>query len=133
MTRLGKVASRMGCLVAVLGPLIGVLLYPRATWLFAFVLVGIAVFVINYLVARDPTPLEVADRAERLLEGWHTAGWDVDDYEHLNPHEPRLRELWSRTMYIGGMPEDWLRLDEPQKCELRNIISQIRALADSPP
>ncbi len=88
-----KFASRLGCLLSVLGPLIALVLYPSAKWLFAFALIGVAVLVLNHLLAPDPTPNDVAGRAERLLNGT-SAGWDVDDYEHLNPHERRLNDLW---------------------------------------
>jgi hypothetical protein len=107
-------ASGIGCLLSVLGPIVALVLYQRATWLFAFALIGLVVLVLNHLMAKDPTPLDVADRAEQLLNG--TAyGWDVDDYEHLNPREPQLRELWGRTMATGGLPEEWTRLDENKK------------------
>jgi hypothetical protein len=86
-----------GCLVSVLAPVIGFVLYPRAKWLFAFVLVG----------------------------------YDVDDYEHLNPKDPRLRELWRKSMVVGGLPEEWVRLDEAKKNELRDIIRSLRQLGVS--
>jgi hypothetical protein len=128
MTRLTKSAFSVGCLISVLGTLAALLLYPKAAWLFALAIVGIALAVISRMVAREATPFEVAERAERLLNGL-SAGWDVDDYEHLNPHEPRLRELWNRTIEIGGLPEEWLRLSEAQKTELRSIITKMRGLA----
>jgi len=78
-------------------------------------------------LGKDPKPEAVADRAERLLNGT-SHGWDVDDYEHLNPHEPRLRELWQRTMAVGGLPEEWVRLDGSKKTELRDIIAAMRHL-----
>jgi hypothetical protein len=84
----------------VLAPIIGLVLYPRAKWLFAFVLVGIALILFNILTAKAPTPEELADRAERLLSGSY-GGYDVDDYEHLKPKNPRLRELWRKSMVIG--------------------------------
>src|SRR5271157_298613 len=127
MTRPTKLVFSIGCLISVLGTLAALLLYPKATWLFALAVVGIAVVIVSRMVARDPTPLEVAERAERLLNGL-SAGWDVDDYEHLNLHEPRLRELWNRTIEIGGLPEAWLRLSEAQKNELRSIITKMRGL-----
>lgn len=40
---------------------------PGAKWLFAFVLIGIALILFNILTAKAPTPDELADRAERLL------------------------------------------------------------------
>src|SRR5256885_7676923 len=95
-------AVRSGCLVSVLAPLIGFVLYPKANWLFAFVLVGIALIVLNVLTAKGPTPQELADRAECLLSG-SSQGYDVDEYEHLNPKDPHLRELWHRSM-AGGRP-----------------------------
>jgi hypothetical protein len=128
MRKAAKFAGGLGCLLSILGPLAGLVLYPRATWLFAFALIGFVVLVLNHLTAKDPTPLAVADRAEHLLNG--TAyGWDVDDYEHLNPREPQLRELWRRTMATGGLPEEWPRLDENKKSELRDIIGLLKQLS----
>lgn len=127
MRKLANLLSGLGCLLSVLGPLVALILYPRATWLFALILVGVAVLVLNSLFAKDPTPIEVAELAERLLNG-DGVGWDVDNYEHWNPHEPELRELWRRTMEIGGLPEEWWRLDEKRKGELRDVISEMRAL-----
>jgi hypothetical protein len=130
MGKAAKFASGVGCLLSVLGPLVALVLYPRATWLFAFALIGFVVLVLNYLTAKDPTPLAVADRAEHLLNG--TAyGWDVDNYEHLNPREAQLRELWHRTMATGGLPEEWPRLDEIKKSELRDIIRALKQLGGS--
>ncbi len=121
MRRIARFMFRLGCLVAVLAPLAAIILYPKAKWLFAFVLVGIALLAITVLTAKAPTPQEVAEHAERLLNG--TAGeWGVDDYEHLNPKNPNTRELWHRTMVVGGSPEEWVRLDEAKKNELREII-----------
>ena len=117
-----------GCLLSILGPLIAIVFYPRANWLFSFALIGIAVIVAIQLLAPDPTPVEVADRAEQLLKGT-CGGWDVDDYEHLNPHEPQLRDLWRRTMEVGGLPEEWPRLDDTEKSLVRELIAKMRALA----
>jgi hypothetical protein len=69
----------------------------------------------------------VADRAERLLSG-SFGGYEVDDYEHLNPNDPQVRELWHRSMAVGGLPEEWVRLDEAQKNEVREIIRNLRQL-----
>jgi len=85
-------AVRSGCLISVLAPLIGFALYPKANWLFAFVLVGIALIVLNVLTAKGPTPQELADRVERLLSG-SSQGYDVDDYERLNPKDPQVRQF----------------------------------------
>jgi hypothetical protein len=103
MNTLVKLASNLGCLLSVVGPLVGLLLYPRARWLFAFAIIGIAVLVLNSMFRKDPSPLDVADHAQGLLNGV-SGTWDVDEYEHLNPREPRLRDLWRRTMAIGGLP-----------------------------
>jgi hypothetical protein len=121
-----KLVVRIGCLLSIICPLIAVVLYPRAPWLFAVALVG-AVILILTRFSKDPAPLAVADHAQRLLDG--TGGtWDVDDYEHLNPREPRLRDLWENTMKIGGLPEGWPTLDEGRKNELQNIIHALRDL-----
>jgi len=40
MIKAAKFAYGLGCLIAVLGPLLAILLYPRAKWLFAFVLIA---------------------------------------------------------------------------------------------
>lgn len=78
--------------------------------------------------SKESLAAELADRAERLLVG-SAHGWDVDNYEHFNPREPDVRELWNRTMEIGGLPEEWPGLDENRKQELRNIIVALKALA----
>jgi len=121
---LAKAASGTGCLVAVLGPLLALVLYPRASWLFAFALIGVVVIVLNVVFRKGPTADAIADHAEELLNG----GGDVDSYEHMNPREPNLRDLWSKTMEIGGLPEEWVRLDENKKAELRSIICVLREL-----
>ena len=122
-------ALRSGCLITVLAPLVGVILYPRAKWVFAFALAGLALLIIDSLLLKrvDPAPNVVADDAERLLKGTFS-GWEVDDYEHLNPRDPRVRELWRRTIDVGGLPEEWVRLDESKKDELRDIIRTLRRL-----
>jgi hypothetical protein len=127
MNRLTRPVYRLGCLVSIVAPLIGIALYPRANWLFAFVLVGIAAVLLKGLTKKDPTPQELADHAERLLSG-NSRKWDVDDYEHLNPKEPSLNDLWSRTMAVGGLPEEWARLDERKKSELREIIETLKEI-----
>jgi hypothetical protein len=73
-------------------PIIGLVVYPIANWLFWFVLLGIAIVVFDAMTSKDHPPQEVADFAERLLDG-NSWGWDVDDYEHLNPRDPRLNDL----------------------------------------
>ena len=58
-------------------------------------------------------------------------GYDVDDYEHLNPKDPQVRELWHRSMAVGGLPEKWSQLDEDKKNELLRIIRDLRQLGTS--
>lgn len=127
MKKIARFMFGSGCLVSVLAPLVGLVLYPRANWLFAFVVVGIALILLNILTAKPPTPQEVAERAERLLSGDY-GGYNVDDYEHLNPRDPQLRELWQRSMAVGGLPEEWVRLNEAKRNEVREIIRDLRQL-----
>jgi hypothetical protein len=122
-------AYRFGCLISVLAPLLGVLLYPRARWLFAFVLLGVALVVLEALNQKDTTPHEIGALADRLLNGT-SAGWDVDHYEHLNPKDPQVRELWEETMEMGSLPEEWPKLDDATKNKMRELIRSIRGLGD---
>ena len=69
----------------------------------------------------------MAELAEGILNG-ASAAWDLDDYEHWNPTDPEVRTLWTRTMTVGGLPEEWVRLEEAQKNELRSIICTLRQL-----
>jgi len=80
MKKAAKLLSGLGCSVSILAPLIALLVYPRANWLFGFTLVGIAVLVLNHRFAKDPTPQALADEMERRLTGTHF-GWDVDEFE----------------------------------------------------
>jgi hypothetical protein len=132
MIKVAKFASGLGCLTAVLGPLLGILLYPRANWLFAFVLLGIVVLVLNDRFAKDPTPQALADEIERLLTG-HSAGWDVDNFESHRIRDPQLRELWNKSMLAGPhpCPEEWAGLDEEYKDRLRQIIRELRVLGEA--
>jgi hypothetical protein len=122
-----KIVFGAGCLVSVMAPITGIVLYPRANWLFAFVGLGIALILFSILRRKGPTPQEVAERAERLLNG-SSVGWDVDDYEHLRPKEPELRDLWRKTMTLGGLPEEWVQLDDARKRDLEGVIRAIREL-----
>ena len=116
---------RAGCLFSVLGPLIAIVIYPRANWLFGGLLVGIALLAIVALKSKRATPHEMAELAEGILNGTSGA-WDVDDYEHWNPEDPEVGTLWNRSMTVGGPPEEWTRLEEAQKDELRSIIRTLR-------
>jgi hypothetical protein len=117
--------SGLGCLTSVFALVLGIVVYPRAKWLFVVPLVGIFLFVFAILTRKGATPTEVADRAEALLNG-NSGGWDVDDYEYLNPKPKRLKDLWRKTMIIGGLPEEWTSLDDQRKNELREVIAEIR-------
>ena len=128
MKRVKHFIAGLGCLVSLIAPVLGVVLFPRAKWLFAFVLVWVTLFVLKFINPKpNITPEELANRAERLLEGT-SGGWDVDDYEHLNPKDQRIRELWSRTLAVGGLPEEWMQLDQARKSELREIIRTLRQM-----
>jgi hypothetical protein len=118
---------RAALLVSVLGPILALVLYPRAKWLFAFALIGLALVIFQIFTAKEPTPQEIAERAERILSGTYGA-WDVDDYEHLNPKTPAVHDLWRSTMSVGGLPEEWVRLDTTQQSEIREIIGRLREM-----
>jgi hypothetical protein len=118
---------RIGCLVSLIAPVIAIAAYPRANWLFAFLLLGIALVVLGAVTRKQPTPTEVAESAEHLLDGI-SDGWAVDDYEHLNPKNEQLRDLWRRTMGLGGLPEEWAMLDDETKSRIREVIAEIKRL-----
>lgn len=87
-----QIGVRAGFLVSIPGPLLAFVLYPRAKWLFALPLIGLPLMVLQILTSREPTPQEIAGRAERILSG--TCGaWDVDDYVHLNPKNPAAKPV----------------------------------------
>jgi hypothetical protein len=127
MKRTTQMLSRLGCLISVVAPIVGLVVYPTANWLFWFVLVGIPIVVVDLMTSKDPLPQEVAEFAERLLNG-NFSGWDVDNYEHLKLRDPRLKDLWLSTMSIGGLPEEWAGLNEKKKNELREVIDKLRLL-----
>lgn len=112
---------------SVVGPILAFVLYPRAKWLFACALIGLALVVLQIITAKEATPQEIAERAERILSGTYGA-WDVDDYEHLNPKTPVVKELWLSTMSVGGLPEEWMRLDATKQSEIREIIRRLREM-----
>jgi hypothetical protein len=129
MKRTAKFASSLGCLMSVVGPFVGFVLYPRARWLFAFVLIGFAVLWLNRRFAKDPTPQALADQIEHLLNGDYY-GWDVDDFEMQSIRDPQLLDLHRKSMNVGS-PEQWVRLDEERKNQLREIILELRKLGES--
>jgi hypothetical protein len=69
MKKVVKLASGFGCLISVIGPILALITYPRAKWLFAFILIGFAVLWLNRRFANDPTPQALADQIENLLNG----------------------------------------------------------------
>jgi hypothetical protein len=127
MKRASQFVFRSGRLVSVLAPIIAVVLYPRARWLFGFAAVGVALLLFIILTTKKPTAPDVAALAERLLSG-SSGQWDVDDYGHINPKDPQVRELWERTMEVGGLPEEWPGLDEEKKNQIRDIIRSLKQL-----
>jgi hypothetical protein len=129
MKRTAKFASGLGCLISVVGPFLAFVLYPRARWLFTFVLIGFAVLWLNRRFAKDPTPRALADQIERLLNG-ECYGWDVDDFEMQSIRDPQLHDLHRRSMVVG-LPEGWPKLDEDRKNQLREIILELRKLGES--
>jgi len=129
MKRALKIASGLGCLTSVVGPLLAIVLYPKAKWLFAFALIGVAVLWLNRRFAKDPTPEALADQIERLLTG-NYAGWDVDDFEMQGIRDSQLQDLHRRCMSVG-LPEEWPKLSDEQKNQLRDIIVELRELGDA--
>jgi hypothetical protein len=125
MKKLARTLSNVGCLVSVLAPIVALVLYPNANWLFGFALIGVAILVVSFMTSKELSPQEVGEFAQRLLDG-RVAGLDVDDYEHLNLKDPILRELWQSTMSIGGLPEEWVELNQDRKNELREIIRKMK-------
>jgi hypothetical protein len=130
MVKAAKFFTGLGCLVSVVAPVMAILLYPRANWLFAFVLLGIAVLVLNHWLVKDPTPQALADEIERLLTG-KFSGWDVDDFESQRIRDPQLKELLRRTMAVGSAPEEWVGMDEEKKNRMRDIIRELRSLGET--
>ena len=130
MKKTVKFGAGLGCLISIVAPLLAALLYPRAKWLFAFVLIGVAVLILDRLFAKDPTPQGLADDTERLLAGSY-GGWEVDDFESQRIRDPQLREPWRRSMDVGGLPEKWVRLNEEQKSQMREIIRKLRELGEA--
>ncbi len=126
--KLLKLSFGVGCLVSLLGPILGLILHPRAKWLFGLVLIGFAVLWLDRRSARDPTPQALADQLEQLLAG-HFAGWDVDDFEMQNIRDPHLKELHSRALTVGGVPEEWVKLSEDRKNQLRAIVEELRGIS----
>jgi hypothetical protein len=128
MNKLLQPVFRVGCLASlVVAPIVAIVVYPRANWLFAFLFLGIALFAFGIITRKQPTPAELADLAQRLLDGSYDR-WDVDDYEHLNPKSKHLNGLWRMSMDIGGLPEEWIKLDDVKKDKLRLIIRDMRGL-----
>jgi hypothetical protein len=125
-----QIGARAGCLISILGPILALVLYPRAKWLFALALVGLALVVVQIVTARELTPQQIAELAEHILSGTDGAS-DVDNYEHFNPKTPAVQNLWRSTMSIGGLPEEWVRLCPTKQSEIREIIRQLREM--SPP
>ncbi len=78
----------------------------------------------NIFKKKPFTPQDLANQAERILGG-QCLKWDVDTYEHYHPKDPTLEDLHGETMRFG-LPEEWFKLDDVQKIQLRGIIEQMR-------
>jgi hypothetical protein len=124
-----KFVTGLGCLVSIAGPLLAIILYPRAKWLFAFVLVGVASLILRDRFRKDPTPTVLAGQIENLLTG-NYSGWAVDNFENSGIRNPTLREYYLRSMSIGRLPETWVRMTDAEKDQMREIIRQLRELPD---
>jgi hypothetical protein len=132
MKKLANAASGLGCLASILGPLAALILYPRANALFALILVGVAVIVVNVLLTKEPTPQEVADGIEHLMNG-DNAGMEVDTFEHLRIRDPNVKGLWVRSIAVCGLPETWAALSDAEKDTLRHIIRELRQMSAAAP
>jgi hypothetical protein len=95
--------------------------------MFALVLLGFAVLWWDHRFRKDPTPQLLADQIELLLTGSY-AGSEVDDFETQSIRDPELKDLHRKSLIVGGLPEEWLKLPEPQKAQLREIIHELRNL-----
>jgi hypothetical protein len=124
MKKLPDPIFRVGCLTSVVAPIAAIVFYPRANWIFAFLFLGIVLVVVGILTRKESTPAEIAAQAERLLSG-DSLKWDVDDYEHRHPRDPKLKGLWLRTMEVG-LPETWWKMEQEERNTLRKIIEEIR-------
>lgn len=124
--RVSRFVAGLACLTSLLGPFLGLLLYPRAKWLFALMLIGVGILYLDSRLAKDPTPDALAEQMERLLTANYT-GWDVDDFEMQTIRDPTLKDLHRRSMSVG-LPEEWPRLDEERKSKLWQIIAELRSL-----
>jgi hypothetical protein len=129
MKRALKIAFGLGCLTSIVAPTFAIVLYPKAKWLFAFALIGAAILWLNRRLAKDPTPEALADQVERLLTGNYT-GWDVDDFEMQGIRDAQLQNLHRRCMSVG-LPEEWPKLSEEQRNQLRRIIVELRELGNA--
>jgi hypothetical protein len=80
----------------------------------------------NIFKSHQPTPQELADQAQRIL-GAEYGKWDIDDYENKNPKDPKLKDLYLRTMEFG-LPEEWCKLDGAKRDKLNETIEEMRHL-----
>jgi hypothetical protein len=80
------------------------------------VLIGVAVLILNVWFAKEPTPQALADEIERLLTD-HYGGRDVDTFEHQAPNLHRT---------VPKILEEWVRLNEEQKGQVRDIINRLK-------
>jgi hypothetical protein len=69
MKRIARILSRLGCLISVLAPIVALVLYPTANWLFGFAVIGVAILVVGFMTSKERSPQEVGEFGERLLNG----------------------------------------------------------------
>ena len=84
---------------------------------------------LEHLTIKDPTPQALADEMHRLLTGT-IGGWDVEEFEHKRIRDPQLHELWRRSLDVRRAPEEWVRMDEDHKQQIREIIRSLRELGE---
>ncbi|MFZ0318079.1 MAG: hypothetical protein WAL56_03060 [Candidatus Sulfotelmatobacter sp.] len=83
--------------------------------------------VFRFFAPKKLTPQDLADQADRILSG-KCRKWDVDSYENTNPKDERLDDLLRRTLAIGGLPEEWVKLDDEQKKAISGLIEEMRRM-----
>ena len=74
--------------------------------------------VIQILAAKEPTPEEIADYADRMSGTY--GDWDIEDHEYLNP-----REVESQYSVVSQA------LDQAKRNEIREIIQRLRQMGSS--
>lgn len=120
---------KIGLFVCGLAFLAALVLYPAARWLFAVPLAGIVTVVAFVLIDRyfgkDPTPDELANMIEAMLEG-RTWGFDIDDFEYMRLRNAELAKIRRECYRSAGMPEEWPNASPEGQQALKKIIEKLR-------